>query len=361
MRRHLASATAALAASAASTGVLAAGASAATSTTPKPTPQPGHQATPVHGTKPGHQAKAKPAPRPAPAKASAKLYLYDAFFVGHHTVDVPGRTVTVTGYVSHYVPDQRISVSAHLGAKRIASSKVRLVKATHGDAGMFTAKFHPGKAGMLHLKAVHARSPRLQGFATGRGIEILPESPSSKLYTELVQDHLAKLHVYMPLSHTWDAQTELAVTAYHRLIGRGTSSTLDHATLMDLLDGRGTFTVRYPHQGRHAEGNLATQLVALIDGAQVKRIYPMSSGKPSTPTILGSYQIYRRTPGYLPDGMYYSDFFIRGYAIHGYDPAPDYPASHGCMRLPISDAVSAFNWLDLGDWVDVYGAPDGTV
>jgi len=59
-------------------------------------------------------------------------------------------------------------------------------------------------------------------------------------------------------------------------------------------------------------------------------------------------------PGYLPDGMYFSNFFIRGYAIHGYDPAPDYPASHGCMRLPIVDAISVYNWLQIGDWVDTY-------
>ena len=59
-------------------------------------------------------------------------------------------------------------------------------------------------------------------------------------------------------------------------------------------------------------------------------------------------------PGYLPDGMYYSSFFFRGYAIHGYNPAPDYPASHGCMRLPIIDAISVFDWVNYGDWVDVY-------
>jgi lipoprotein-anchoring transpeptidase ErfK/SrfK len=371
MRRHLAFATAALAA-AASSGALAAGTAAAASTATTPTTTtttttptattpttPPTTGTPTRKTKVKH----KPAPKKKapPARATAKLYLYDAFFVDGHTVDVPGRTVTVTGYVSHYVPDQRISVSATLGAKKIASKKVKLVKAKRGKAGMFVAKLNPGKAGILHLKAVHARSPKLQGFSTGRGVEILPESSTSKLYTTLVQDHLAKLHIYMPLSHTWDLQTELAITAYHRLIGRGTSSVLDHATLMDLLDGKGSFTVRYPQQGRHAEGDLSTQLVALIDGSTVQRIYPISSGKPSTPTILGSYQVYERTPGYLPDGMYYSDFFIRGYAIHGYDPAPDYPASHGCMRLPISDAISAFDWLALGDWVDVYGTPDGTV
>jgi lipoprotein-anchoring transpeptidase ErfK/SrfK len=83
-------------------------------------------------------------------------------------------------------------------------------------------------------------------------------------------------------------------------------------------------------------------------------IYPISSGKPSTPTILGNFQVYSKVPGYLPDGMYFSNFFIRGYAIHGYNPAPDYPASHGCMRLPIVDALSVFNWLAIGNWVDVY-------
>ena len=90
---------------------------------------------------------------------------------------------------------------------------------------------------------------------------------------------------------------------------------LDSATLTALLDGRGTFAVRYPHDGRHVEGDLASQLLALVDHGTVEAIYPISSGKPSTPTILGRYRVYERTPGYLPDGMYYSDFFIRGYAI----------------------------------------------
>ena len=43
-----------------------------------------------------------------------------------------------------------------------------------------------------------------------------------------------------------------------------------------------------------------------------------------------------------------------GYAIHGFNPAPDYPASHGCMRVPIVDAISIYGWLQIGDWVDVY-------
>jgi lipoprotein-anchoring transpeptidase ErfK/SrfK len=108
-----------------------------------------------------------------------------------------------------------------------------------------------------------------------------------------------------------------------------------------LLDGAGQFPVRYPGDGRHAEGNLTRQLLALVDGRHVVWIFPISSGKASTPTVLGRFHVYQKDPGYLPDGMYFSSFFYGGYAVHGYNPAPDYPDSHGCLRLPLADAVVA--------------------
>ena len=52
--------------------------------------------------------------------------------------------------------------------------------------------------------------------------------------------------------------------------------------------------------------------------------------------------------------MYYSNFFIRGYAIHGYNPSPTFPASHGCLRTPMEDAKAIYDWLDFGDYVDTY-------
>jgi hypothetical protein len=173
-------------------------------------------------------------------------------------------------------------------------------------------------------------------------------------FVQLIQQRLAALHIYVPQSGVYDQQTGLAIDAYHRLLGWGTYQTLDAKTISYLLDGFGAFQVRDPGDGTHVEGNLSKQLIALIYGSRVYAIYPISSGKPSTPTILGHFRVYLRDPGYLPDGMYYSDFFYSGYAIHGYDPAPDYPASHGCMRLPIIDAISVFNWLTDGDVVDVY-------
>jgi lipoprotein-anchoring transpeptidase ErfK/SrfK len=33
---------------------------------------------------------------------------------------------------------------------------------------------------------------------------------------------------------------------------------------------------------------------------------------------------------------------------------PVYPASHGCLRVPLEEALSIFAWVRYGDGVDVY-------
>jgi hypothetical protein len=223
------------------------------------------------------------------------------------------------------------------------------------------AEFHAVIAspapGALAISVTHASTPGLAAFGVNRALAALDPRAgfgSRGRFVQLIQDQLAALHFYIPRTGVYDQGTGLAIDAYHRLLRRGTSQQLDASTINDLLGGVGQFRVHYPRHGRHAEGNLGLQLLALVDGSKVEAIYPISSGKPSTPTIIGSFHVYSKVPGYLPDGMYYSNFFIRGYAIHGYTPAPDYPASHGCMRLPIVDAISVYDWLAIGNWVDVY-------
>jgi hypothetical protein len=197
----------------------------------------------------------------------------------------------------------------------------------------------------------------MNSFGALRRYQVLSENvgPGSRgTFVQLIQQRLRALHFYLIESGVYDSYTGLAIDAYHRLLGWGTSQRLDAATVRFLLNGWGQFKVRFPNQGRHAEGNLARQVLALINGSQVYALYPISSGKPSTPTILGQFHVYSKVPGYLPDGMFFSNFFTGGYAIHGYNPAPDYPASHGCMRLPIQDAISVYNWLQIGNGVDTY-------
>ena len=49
-----------------------------------------------------------------------------------------------------------------------------------------------------------------------------------------------------------------------------------------------------------------------------------------------------------------SNYFIGGYAIHGYADVPAYPASHGCLRVPIPNAAQIYNWVDIGDQIFLY-------
>jgi lipoprotein-anchoring transpeptidase ErfK/SrfK len=145
------------------------------------------------------------------------------------------------------------------------------------------------------------------------------------------------------------------VLGFRKSTGLARTSVADRKVFAKLAAGAGRFHVRYPRHGRHVEADLSKQVIALIGaGAKVERIYPMSSGKPSTPTILGSFRFYSKTPGINAKGMVFSNYFIRGYAIHGYAEVPVYPASHGCLRVPVPDAVPIYRWVRLGERIDVY-------
>ncbi len=263
----------------------------------------------------------------------------------------------VDGVVRPYVPGQWVTLRAYLGRRLIKTDHLRIRPSRRHLLGRFSERIVSPGVGTVTVNAEHARTATQVGFTDHRTFAALDKNigfGSTGRFVQLIQQRLAALHFYIPQTGVYDNGTGLAIDAYHRLLGWGTSQTLGPATVSRILNGSGTFTIRFPGHGRHAEGNLGKQLLALAVGSKVQYIFPISSGKPSTPTVLGDFRIYRRDPGYLPDGMYFSSFFIGGYAIHGFNPAPDYPASHGCMRLPIADAITAYNWLTFGNWVDVY-------
>jgi hypothetical protein len=300
---------------------------------------------------PAMAASARPA-----SQGAVQVHLGHTLAFHGMTVTVPDRPIHIAGVVDPYVPGQWLSVRMVQGSRVLRERTVRL-KRRSASTGYFSLHLHSPVSGWVRVEVSHTATPKLKSFVGLSKVNVLADHVgfgSSGAFVRLIQSRLAALHFYIPQTGTYDSGTGLALDAYHRLLGWGTSQSLDSRTIEYLLDGRGKFHVHFPGQGRHAEANLSQQLLALTSGSHVQAIFPISSGKPSTPTILGSYRIYYRLPGYNSEGMYYSDFFIRGYAIHGYNPAPNYPASHGCLRLPIQDAIWVYNWLALGDWVDVY-------
>jgi hypothetical protein len=298
-----------------------------------------------------------PATTATPAEASLVLYLRGTYSLHNQQVTIPHRSVKVQGTVSHYVPGQWVKMRVYVGSKLAHTYGVRIRPSSNGSSGTVSYRVSSPDTGKVTVLVSHDATSTLGSFTARHGFTALNPNAgfgATGPFVQLVQARLAALHFYIPQTGVYDQGTGLAVDAYHRLLRWGTYQTLDQRTIDALLNGTGSFHVRYPGDGRHAEGDLSDQLLALTNGSHVEWIFPISSGKPSTPTVLGRFHVYLRDPGYLSDGMYYSDFFYSGYAIHGYDPAPDYPASHGCMRLPIVDAIPAFNWLAIGDAVDVY-------
>jgi lipoprotein-anchoring transpeptidase ErfK/SrfK len=122
----------------------------------------------------------------------------------------------------------------------------------------------------------------------------------------------------------------------------------------DVFGGRGGYHVRYPGAGEHAEVPLSKQVLVLAKGSKPFAIYPVSTGKPSTPTVTGHYHFYLRSPGYNSEGMYYSFYWHNGYAVHGYAEVPTYAASHGCVRTYIADQPRIYDQLRYGESIFVF-------
>jgi peptidoglycan hydrolase-like protein with peptidoglycan-binding domain len=77
-------------------------------------------------------------------------------------------------------------------------------------------------------------------------------------------------------------------------------------------------------------------------------------------TPVGTFRVYRVSddPAYFGSlgELYRPRFFVGGVAVHGYRSVPNYPASHGCVRIsnPAMDMIWASNAMPMGSTVVVH-------
>lgn len=271
---------------------------------------------------------------------------------------IAGERLSMRGRVRPFVEGERVSVRVRRADGGVTRRSVPL-EAGHGGTGRFELKVPDGRAGTVTVRVSHAATASLGAFSSGpMRVKVL--SPNVRYGSRspavwLLQRELSSLRYAVPLSGVFEAGTANAVIAYEKMNGLTRDGVVDAKIFGSLAKRRGSFDVHDPHDGRHVEADLSKQVLAEIgrDG-RVKAIYTMSSGKPSTPTVLGRFRVYLKTPGTNSEGMVYSNYFVRGYAIHGYAEVPTYAASHGCLRVPIEDAIPIYGWVKLGTVVDVY-------
>jgi peptidoglycan hydrolase-like protein with peptidoglycan-binding domain len=308
------------------------------------------------------QAPSAPAPAVQPAPPGhIKLVLQRVG--GNPTFALVGARIVVRGIVTPYVPGQTVKVSFYRDGRKVGVREAAVVALANGT-GQFHLGFQSADAGRVQARAAHYLTPE-QGAFSGRSpyvqfVNTNVGPGASGESVRLLQSELDVLHYAVPLSGTFDEGTGRALIAFRKVTGLERVAAAGRRVFELLQRGAGVFHVRYPSDGRHVEGDLSKQVLAEIEpGGRVRTIYTMSSGKPSTPTVIGRFRVYEKTPGVNSEGMVDSNYFIRGYAIHGYAEVPTFAASHGCLRVPIPDAAAIFSWVQEGTPVDVYNEDGG--
>jgi hypothetical protein len=283
---------------------------------------------------------------------------------GHPPLVVRGEGFQIRGALKTFVPGQRIRVRVLRNGRQVAVHLFAVKRGPH-RTGVFTWGYKSPGAGKVTITADHAATPQMVALRA-RPVYLRVVSGSVHGHqrgetVRLLQAELANLGYAVDHSGVMDSATERAVLAFRKTSGLSRTSRADRAFFIRMSHGGGRFHVRYPRDGKHVEADLSHQVLAEIEpGAHVHQIFAMSSGKPSTPTVVGRFRVYTKGSGTNSKGMVDSNYFIAGYAIHGYAEVPPYAASHGCLRIPIPNAAAVFAWIHVGDPVDVYSHHGGS-
>ena len=104
--------------------------------------------------------------------------------------------------------------------------------------------------------------------------------------------------------------------------------------------------------GDHIEVSKGSQYLLVVQGGKTQLVVHVSTGATGN-TPIGHWQVYRKVTGW-DWVLWYPMYFLRGFAIHGYPSVPAYPASHGCVRVPMWVAPQLYSRIGWGQTIYVY-------
>jgi hypothetical protein len=294
----------------------------------------------------------KPAPKPTPAaKATVKIK------VGHLK---NGRaeimsTVPVTGTLSPFVAGEKVQVTFYTDGHEHFSRNLSVRKA--GGKGTFRTSLQVRENAKYAVSAKHVATPELGGDSSVRkswkvSFPSLHQGQCGDVVVGF-KKAMRKMGYIANSGNCFGGKTARGVLAYRKVNDMSRSMRAGAGLVKKAFSGKGGYVVRHPGAGEHVEAPLSKQVLVFAKGDKPFAIYPISSGKSSTPTVTGHFEFIRQEPGYNSHGMYYSFYFYGGYAVHGYESVPDYPASHGCLRTFIADQPEIYNRIFFGEdiWI----------
>jgi lipoprotein-anchoring transpeptidase ErfK/SrfK len=175
-----------------------------------------------------------------------------------------------------------------------------------------------------------------------------------------------------PVDGLFDPASRQALIAFQKVEGRSRTGQLNDAELQALHSAARPTPLEIGYA--HVEADLNRQVLFVIDDkGVVTRTLSISSGngkdftsegwtrRAVTPT--GRFKVYRKVDGWrkAPLGsIYYPNYFLSGIAIHGSQSIPTFPASHGCIRIPVFAAKEISEMTPVGTVVLVHDSTSAT-
>ena len=275
-----------------------------------------------------------------------------------HKVRV-GKPARAFGYLRPFVPGEHVRVKLVEAGKVLRNVNPEVNKVPGKDKGRFN--FHSNDLitpGSYKIIAEHERTAnqrRVVARSKKFGVDYPDLDPGNRRsVVSTFNQLLNKRGYYSSHGKKYNIRTQWAVMAFRKVNGMARNYNATPQIFRKLAANKGKFHLKYPGGGKHVEVDISKQVMALANHGKAQHVFAVSTGAPATPTIRGHFHFSRKDPGYNSERMYYSVYFIRGYATHGYDPDPPYNASHGCVRNPIPDSIFIYNWISLGDSIWVY-------
>ncbi len=202
-------------------------------------------------------------------------------------------------------------------------------------------------------------APPLPGLGFGaRGPEV-----------QALEQRLADMHYDVgKVDGYYDGMTVNAVIAFQKVEGMGRSGRATDDVL-ERVNAAGAPGAMVPGGGAtHVEVDIKRQILLLYVSNSLYRVLPVSTGSGKrycvdgdcayAVTPGGSFRVSWRVKGWHTSrlGKLYNPlFFNGGIAIHGALSVPTYPASHGCVRIPMHTADRFPTIVGIGWPVSVVG------
>lgn len=191
-------------------------------------------------------------------------------------------------------------------------------------------------------------------FAQGRTLS----AGSSGQDVRALSLRLAQLAVRVPgISTTFSSALTDSVLAFQKAFELPRTGVVGPETWRMLARAQ-ALEPRYRTPSSHLEIDKTRQILLVVLGGKVSAVLPVSSGATGN-TPEGRHRIRWKAPAtttWLGPGILYRTltFYGNSFAIHGWPFVPPYPASHGCVRIPMWTADWLYNQSPVGETVYVY-------